>query len=207
MRQILVFGDSITCGYWDPEGGWVQRLRKEIDTKSLASNVNQYIEVYNLGVDGDNSTWLLDRFENEIKQRVSEKEGVLILVEIGSNDCEWISKKKETVTSKEQFEDNIKKLAEIGQKYGEKVVFVGFTPIDQSKVDPIPWNHDRSYRNDLNTEFNDIVKRVCEQNKLPFINLLEKLGENFQAKLVDGVHPNSAGHEQIYQIVRELVFG
>jgi len=28
MVNILVFGDSITYGAWDEEGGWVQRLRK-----------------------------------------------------------------------------------------------------------------------------------------------------------------------------------
>lgn len=29
--RVLVFGDSITQGFWDTEGGWVERLRKYYD--------------------------------------------------------------------------------------------------------------------------------------------------------------------------------
>ena len=35
MTCLLVFGDSITYGAWDLEGGWVQRLRSFIDKKNL----------------------------------------------------------------------------------------------------------------------------------------------------------------------------
>ena len=33
--HIIVFGDSITQGYWDPHGGWVQRLRNFLDRKTI----------------------------------------------------------------------------------------------------------------------------------------------------------------------------
>lgn len=29
--RVLVFGDSITQGYWDTEGGWVKRIRSHYD--------------------------------------------------------------------------------------------------------------------------------------------------------------------------------
>ena len=35
MGRILIFGDSITYGAWDKEGGWVQRLRKFLDERNL----------------------------------------------------------------------------------------------------------------------------------------------------------------------------
>ena len=31
MASILCFGDSITQGFVDPEGGWTQRLRRRLD--------------------------------------------------------------------------------------------------------------------------------------------------------------------------------
>jgi lysophospholipase L1-like esterase len=32
---VLVFGDSIAQGYWDSEGGWVERLRKANDSATF----------------------------------------------------------------------------------------------------------------------------------------------------------------------------
>lgn len=55
---ICVFGDSITWGAWDIEkGGWVQRLRNFVESSS-----EEYIEIYNLGVSGDNTEDLLEIF-------------------------------------------------------------------------------------------------------------------------------------------------
>src|SRR3989344_3552583 len=88
MTLILVFGDSITYGAWDTNGGWVQRLRTYLDKKQLA-DPKLYYELYNLGVSGDTSTDLLERFEAETKQRIkrmSAKEEIIIIVAIGTND-------------------------------------------------------------------------------------------------------------------------
>jgi len=38
MPQLFIFGDSITWGAWDPDGGgWAQRLRKDIDNYQVAN--------------------------------------------------------------------------------------------------------------------------------------------------------------------------
>jgi lysophospholipase L1-like esterase len=49
--RILVFGDSITQGFGDTEGGWVERLRHDYDVetiKDLRANTN-YPTIFNLG--------------------------------------------------------------------------------------------------------------------------------------------------------------
>ena len=56
--EIIVFGDSIAYGAWDKEGGWVQRLRKILDVKTL-SNPDQFYLVYNLSIDGADTELLL----------------------------------------------------------------------------------------------------------------------------------------------------
>ena len=86
MAQILVFGDSVAWGAWDKEGGWVARLRKLVDERTLSTpefhNVDFFM-VYNLGVSGDTSKWLLKRFEPGVKQRLKEKDKTIIIIAIG----------------------------------------------------------------------------------------------------------------------------
>ena len=86
MAQILIFGDSITWGAWDEEGGWAQRFKKEIDKKAITANFTSYHSVYNLGISGDNTNDLLERFESETQRRLDEGEEAIILFAIGIND-------------------------------------------------------------------------------------------------------------------------
>ena len=72
MPQILIFGDSIIYGAWDREGGWAARLRKFLDEKTLTEE-DFYCLVYNLGISGDTTEDLLERFEFETEQRIKEK--------------------------------------------------------------------------------------------------------------------------------------
>ena len=61
MKNFLIWGDSITYGHGDADGGWVGRLRKTVWKDSL---------VYNLGISG-------------ILQKIFWKEEVLINQEKG----------------------------------------------------------------------------------------------------------------------------
>jgi lysophospholipase L1-like esterase len=40
--RLLIFGDSITYGAWDIEGGWAARLRKFLDGKTLTDLFNSF---------------------------------------------------------------------------------------------------------------------------------------------------------------------
>ena len=66
MTTVLVYGDSTVQGFWDTEGGWVQRLRSYLDKKFL-NNPDCYYPLFNLGVSGDTSKDLLERFQGETK--------------------------------------------------------------------------------------------------------------------------------------------
>ncbi|MDP3998378.1 MAG: hypothetical protein Q8P89_02085 [bacterium] len=68
--HILAFGTSTTYGAWDIEGGWVQRLRRFLDEKIITANYEHDYFVYNLGVSGDKSADILERFETETKARL-----------------------------------------------------------------------------------------------------------------------------------------
>jgi lysophospholipase L1-like esterase len=200
MANILVFGDSITYGACDKEGGWVQRLRKFLDEKK-PTNPEFYYLVYNLGISGDTSEDLLNRFESETNKRLDEEEETIFLFAIGANDSQFINSKNKLPLDK--FQNNIQKIIELAEKYSQRIVFFGLFPCDESKTVPIPWDTAKSYKNEHIKKYNEIVKSVCAKNKIPFVEIFEIfIKENYQELLEDGLHPNSEGHEKIFKVAR-----
>jgi len=205
MTRILIFGDSITYGAWDKEGGWVQRLRKFLDERNL-TDPNFYCLVYNLGISGNNSEDLLERFEFETKQRLKENEETIIIFSIGINDSQFVHSKGNYGVPINKFKDNIQKLIKLAQKFSSKIIFLGLTPVDEVKTTPIPWNTDKSYKNEYIEKYNEVILKVCKENKVHFIEIFEKLKVlNYQELLEDGLHPNSKGHKKIFEIVKDFL--
>jgi len=205
MPQIFVFGDSITYGAWDKEGGWVQRLRRFLDEKVLTSSDFYYL-VYNLGVSGDNTCDLLKRFKFEIEQRFCKNEKAIVIFAIGINDSQFVQSKNSNQVSEEQFKENLEKLIKLARNFTSIIVFVGLTPVDESKTTPIPWNTDKFYKNEYIQRYNEIIKKVCKNNNLHYIEIFEEFAEtNYQELLEDGLHPNSEGHQKIFEIVKNYL--
>lgn len=205
MARILIFGDSIAYGAWDKEGGWVQRLRKFLDEKNL-TDPNFYCLVYNLGIPGNTSEDLLERFESETKQRLKEGEETTIVFAIGINDSQFIHSKGDHRVPIDKFGNNIQRLIDYAQKYSSKIAFLGLTPVDEEKTTPIQWNPDKSYKNEYIEKYNLEIRKVCEENRIYFIEIFEKLKDlNYLELLEDGLHPNSKGHEKIFEIVIDFL--
>jgi isoamyl acetate esterase len=202
MTQILIFGDSITYGAWDKEGGWAQRLRKWLDEIVISSNYKEYFITYNLGIDGDTSEGLLKRFEQEAKPRIWPDEETIIIITIGANDCIFHNKTQKHKTDPEKYKTNLQDTFKLAKKYTKKIIFVGDSPIDGKKLDPIPWFSDYSFKPEHLETFMQIAKQACEENNAHFIDLQSKLGKGFEKLLVDGSHPNSEGHKKIFEIVK-----
>lgn len=74
MSMVLVFGDSIVAGLWDERGGWPERLWE-----------GRSRLVYNLGVDGETSEDVRNRFLSEAKTRGANKSSVIIFA-VGIDD-------------------------------------------------------------------------------------------------------------------------
>lgn len=185
--NICIFGDSITWGAYDPQnGGWVNRLRNYFEEQ------DKDIDVYNLGISGDSTADLLDRIEIEAKSR----EANIIVFAIGVNDAQFIHSTNSNRISDNDFENNIKKLFEIAKKFTSKIIFVGLTPVDETKTKPIPWNTDKTYTNERIKKFNKIIGDFCSKNNLKFISINDLLNND---DLVDGLHPNVQGHIKMFE--------
>lgn len=203
--QILVFGASTTYGAWDKEGGWVQRLRKYLDERNL-SDPNFYCMLYNLGVSGNTTEDLLERFEFETKQRLGDEAETIFIFAIGINDSQFVHSKNSLRTSRQEFRGNIQKLMDLAKKYSSKTVFVGPFPADEAKTIPVSWNKDKSYKNEYIKEYEEIIKSVCAENKIDFIEVFDKwMKMDYKKLLEDGLHPNSEGHEKIFETVKDYL--
>jgi len=191
--NICIFGDSITYGAHDiKHGGWVNRL------KLYLRNQNSDIKVYNLGVSGDDTEDLLKRFEVEAKSKEPGK----IVFAIGINDSVFLIKEKRNQIIFEDFVDNIRKLILKAKKYTSDIVFIGMTNVDETRVSPIPWNTNKVYKNLYIKEYNEKIKSICKEEDIKFINLYNILDNNL---LEDGLHPNSDGHQKIFNTVKEKI--
>ena len=191
--NILIFGDSITWGAYDPEqGGWATRLRNHFEEK------DNDIDVYNLGISGDTTADLLERIEVEAKSR----EPNLIIFAIGINDAQFIHSTNGLRVSLDEFQQNLAKLLAIAKKFTDKVVFVGLTRVDESKTTPIPWNTDKSYTNENIKRLDNAIEKFCEDNKLKFISMESVVGND---DLIDGLHPNTKGHVKIFERMKSEI--
>ncbi len=201
-KQILVFGDSVAYGAWDEEGGWAERLKREIHKKAISSDLKFYCDVYNLSIDGDDAENVLKRFEFEAKQRIIEEETIVIFA-VGINDSCFIKGESKADEDFDIFRRNIAELAQLSSKLATRTVFLGLSPIDEERTNPVPWSSAGvCCKSEYVKKYNDIIKSVCLENNADFVEIYEELCKLECGRfLFDGVHPNSAGHDRIYQIV------
>ena len=205
-KTILVFGASVEWGSGDREGGWVQRLNKHLYGKHLKLGDDFYCPIYNLGIPGNDSQDLLDRMGNEIIVRKKGTRDAAIIIAIGCNDSQFNNKEKSFRVPPERFRENLAKLTSIAKEYTNEVVFVGIHAIDDSRVDPIPWKPEASYKMEYVKQYNEIIQEFCREREMPFVDVLSEFMKTDYIKMFeDGVHPNPEGHELIFRLVRDCL--
>ncbi len=201
MTQLVVFGHSITHGYWDTEGGWVQRLRNYLDKRALEEQDEKLVYyTYELGVGGDTVTDLLDRFKNEMKARYEPGNENIVLFQIGGND--FVKVDGEAQVSEEEFEENLRQLLVEAKSFTENVLLVGdgFVGIEGK----IPYDPEREISDEGERKAHEIRKKVAREEEVPYVSVREEFSKDkWLEMLEDGIHPSNEGHENIYLLVRE----
>lgn len=196
--RVLVFGDSITQGFWDIDGGWVSRLRKAYDQKAIEAGDYDQPTIFNLGVSGNSSDDVLARFGNETKVRANEE--LAFIFAIGVNDAR--TKAGVNFSDVERYRKNLSEILSQARRYSGRILFVGLTPCVEARSNPVSWG-DTGYTNARIKAFDDALKEFCEQNSVSFVEVLEPFQEA-EAKtelLPDSLHPNDEGHQLIASIV------
>ncbi len=196
--KICIFGDSIAYGWFDfKKMGWVYRLREVLEKKG------DY-RIFNLSIPGDTTQDLLKRFKNESVVREPD----MIMFAVGINDSQFYFKENKFKVNSFIFEKNVSKLITLAKNLTEKIVFIGLIPVDEKLITPLPKDPERILKNEFIERYNRIIKNVCKNEKVKFIDLFNKWKKiNYKKFLFDGLHPNEKGHEEIFKIIyRSLKF-
>lgn len=193
LKKICIFGDSITRGGIDKEkGGWANRLRIYIESK------DSDIRTYNLGISGDNTYDVIERFDAEAGAR----EPRIIIFAIGINDSAFSKSADDNYVPLKNFIKNLEVLKNKAKKFAPQIIFIGLTKVDEEKTLPIPWHKDFYHKNEDVVTYDQAIKDLCQKNNLLFIPMYDLLDKE---DLDDGLHPNSAGHEKMFQRVKEFL--
>lgn len=203
--DILVFGNSITQGAFDTEcGGWVSRLAAYVHQKDIESNLTARSVVFNLGVSGENILGIQKRFLSEYSVRTDDTEQAIVIFAVGVNDSKVDLSIRENVTPLNVYQKTLEHLvASVRDK--DTVVCVGLAPIDDRNLDPMPWNPGYAYRSEEVQRFNNVIERVARNSGHVFIPMQDVFGERAENFLVDGIHPNSKGHEHMFLRIKKVL--
>lgn len=204
--RVLIFGDSITQGYYDMEaGGWVGRLTADLWRKKVRTN-DIKTEFFNLGVSGNTTKELTERILSESKSRLWEDESIILIIEIGFNDTPTLN--NEAISSPSQYVSELSELYKQAQIVTDKILFVGLTPVDETQASPWLYNtgtEDLVWANDRIWLFEQALREFVAEKSLAFVPVFEAFNEksdNGEQLISDGIHPNEAGHELIYNLVK-----
>ncbi len=161
-------------------GGWVNRLKIFYDQK-------RETDVYNFGVSGDKVSDVLKRFDVEAQSINPDT----IILAVGINDSPHATHPFGTKLS--TFEKQYGQLLAKARNFTEKIILVGLTNVS-SRID--------LYSNSKIEKYDDIIKKIAESQKLPFIDLFGSLKKD---EIADGLHPNASGHQKIFEKVKQII--
>jgi lysophospholipase L1-like esterase len=208
MASILCFGDSITQGFVDPDGGWTQRLRRRLDqdaTIPMGDTTFPAHAVFNLGVSGDTTEGLAARLERELEPRQLGDQSIVVIA-VGVNETAFDPVTGRPAHDAERFAATLAELVAAARRHTDRVLLVGLLPCDEARMQPAPWSEDgrEYYANDRIGQFNQAVRRVAAVTGVALADCFEEvLAGDHTALLHDGLHPNGAGHQLLADRIGE----
>lgn len=199
MAQILCFGDSITQGFVDQEGGWTQRMARRLDreaTVPVGPTTFPAHVTFNLGIAGETSAGLLARLEREVEPRLGGDQAIIVIA-VGVNETA-------SEGGEEQFAANLDALVRLATRHTDEVLLVGLLPCDEARMQPAPWGD--CYTNERIRAFNDVVVRSAGEHGVALLDCFDELlARDHAALLHDGLHPNGDGHQLIADRVHDRI--
>jgi lysophospholipase L1-like esterase len=193
-KKIVAIGASSCEGKVDAlHGGFVGRLR------AWHESLSDHHSVYNLGISGDTTEKVLKRLPLEVPPRRPN----LIIVQCGINDFIHVGSKNSPIRfSIQQIQTNISSILTVAKEFAD-VLFVSVFPIDETKTCPCSWK-DIYYLERDAKQCAKISQEIAMSMKVPYVDVYNTfIQEDYKKYLhVDGLHPNSLGHEAIFQMVK-----
>ncbi|PIP52722.1 hypothetical protein COX08_04875 [Candidatus Beckwithbacteria bacterium CG23_combo_of_CG06-09_8_20_14_all_34_8] len=189
-KNICIFGDSVTRASFIKDS-WVNLLSQFLIKKYSGDD----IEVFNLGINGDNSKDIVKRFGLEAKCRKPQD----IIFAFGINDSSF-QDEKQTV-NEVSFKKNVLTLIKQAKKITDKIYFIGLVLGHKRWLEAglmkfiMP-----SYSIQKAKQYDSIIKQIAQENNCIYIYLMDKLDDN---DFIDGLHPNITGHKKMFSEIKK----
>jgi lysophospholipase L1-like esterase len=200
--RVLVFGASSAQGFWDSEGGWVDRLKRHYDKKQMQNYEVDQPRIMNLGVSGDAADQVINRFDPETQARQSSS-GTAFIIQIGSNNA--AEQNGQPISSPESYAIDLETIIMKAKGYSGRILVVGFPAVNERLTNPVAWAP-MFFKNERIFLFENTAKAVSQKVGVPFVPIFEKfksmtdVGTDLNAH--DGLHPNDSGHRLIFELVQ-----
>ncbi len=193
MRRIFCFGDSITFGERDTRcGGWVSRLNQRLYSDT-GPNYLLKTAAYNLGIGGETTDGLKQRFEQELLARYHKGMASTVLFQYGLNDM-VIHKNKNRVPLN-YFKRNLQVCLDKAQSLGVEIGLIGILPFCETLDGKENCYGHLRFSRDV-ALYNDCLMELAEVYGAAFIDVSSEFDATSML-MEDGIHPNADGHEII----------
>jgi acyl-CoA thioesterase-1 len=191
--RIYFLGDSITLGANDSQKmGWPGRL-----TQGLMQG-ERSVATYNLGVNGDTSQHIRQRWRSEVEARNRNATGLLLFA-FGFNDASNTEADEAQVSLQDSIANAEAIISEAKQV--SRLLWIGPTPLDES-VNPMVTPHAtwKMYNQTL-AEYDQAYADLADAMAVPYLQLFPEFLESsrYLAALIssDKVHPGDDGYQMI----------
>ncbi|WP_158992907.1 SGNH/GDSL hydrolase family protein [Mucilaginibacter sp. L196] len=202
MTHLLCFGDSITRGENDAKhGGWADRLKTYFIKDFLKEQHNE-VCVFNLGIGGETTNGLKNRFKTEFDARrlTDQNDQTIVTIAYGINDLA-ISNANPAV-SEEHFLLNMQECIKYALQKKAKVILINILPI----VDAEPKKNPKFRKPEDIGKYNSIIEKLSADFNISYVNVFSPFNKSKAQFLTpDGIHPNSKGHKLLYKTIKKQV--
>jgi acyl-CoA thioesterase I len=195
--NVVFLGDSLTAGFQQGPGYMPPRyyrftnlLESSLRLILQEKGIGKDLAISNLGVDGDSTSGMLERFNRSVIHESPE----VVLIWGGINDLST------RITPEEVFQNIIKLIA--------KTKDIEAIPIVIS-ISPVVGTH----FNELVQKLNSMIKDYCIDTKVEYIDVYSELIDS-EGKLADeysndGIHLSDLGYRkvmiQVYQTILKIL--
>lgn len=204
MNSIIVFGDSITFGRGDQEyrGGWVGRIKPDIES------LPGYWCIFNLGIPGGETIEdTIKRIVFESRSRFKgkyEDDKLYLILSVGLNDTNIND--DALLTSPTDFQKRAQDLINISKKLTNKVIWVGFMPVDEKSMSKIFGK--TLFNNVVIEKYNQLLKAICIKESVPYLDLFSVFAKEPKIDQLiseDGIHPNTEGYDKMARYIKVFI--
>ena len=185
-KQVLFFGDSHVAGVGDEEGlGWVGRVA------AASFEAGQPFIPYILGVGGNTSVDVLNRWQIEAQPRLRALMKSRVVFSFGVNDT--TAEDGELRVGPAQSAESLDSMLGQARSLGLPVLVLGPAPVDDEE------------QNDRIAALSQGFAAICRDRSVPFVDVVGELRDSKvwreEVAADDGAHPGAEGYALLAQLV------